>query len=414
MNRRRAGDAGTWLLAGLAAACIASMLALGAHVVASGFTAFWPQPLSEFRLRDGRILLGEVVGGDAQAVALRTNERLRIGDGYLRIARTDIVAQAQPRDATLVVHADGRREFRRGAAPVVEPAGAVVETMQPNALSLPARAATTLRRAARFVVTSPDASGVGGGVLPAVAGTLTLVVLMSLVVMPVGIAAAAFLHGRRGHAARLVRAAINTLAGVPSIVYGVLGLGLLVHGLGGGIDRLFHADRLPVPTYGGGGLLWAALTMALLTLPVVVTSVEEGLQRIPANLRDGSLALGATREETLWRMSLPAARPAVLTGLVLAVARTCGAVAPLMLVGVVELAPALPFDSTFPYLHPTRQFMHLGFSIHDAALASADSIRGVPRAYACASLLIAVVAGLNLAAILLRNRLRERYRALET
>lgn len=414
MSGRRSGDAGTWLLAGLAATCIAAMLALGGYVVASGFAAFWPRPVTEFALRDGRALLGEIVGGDERAIALRSSERLRIGDGYVRIPRADILAQSRPRDATLVVHADGRREFHCGAAPDPGPAATIVETMQPNALSLPARVAATLRHAARFVATAPDASGVGGGVLPALAGTLTLVLLMSIVVMPIGIAAAAFLHSRRGGAARLVRAAINTLAGVPSIVYGVLGLGLLVHGLGGGIDRLLHADRLPVPTYGSGGLLWAALTMALLTLPVVVTSVEEGLQRIPANLRDGSLALGATHEETLWRMSLPAARPAVLTGLILAVARTCGAVAPLMLVGVVELAPALPFDSTFPYLHPTRQFMHLGFSIHDAALASPDSIRGVPRAYACASLLIAVVVALNLAAILLRNRLRERYRALDT
>ena len=412
MSIRRSGEAGTWLLAGLAALCIASMLALGSYVVASGFAAFWPQPVSGFSLRDGRVLLGEVVGGDARSIALRGSEKLRIGDGYTRIARVDVLARAQPRDATVLVHADGRREFR-SEPPAGTADASIIESLQPNALSLPARIALTLQRAARFITTAPDASGVGGGVLPAVAGTLILVLLMSLVVMPLGIATAAFLHARRGPGARLVRAAINTLAGVPSIVYGVLGLGLLVHGLGGGIDRLLHADRLPVPTYGSGGLLWAALTMALLTLPVVVISVEEGLQRIPAYLRDGSLALGATREETLWRMSLPAARPAVLTGLILAVARTCGAVAPLMLVGVVQLAPALPLDSTFPYLHPTRQFMHLGFSIHDAALASSDSIRGVPRAYACACLLIAVVVALNLAAIMLRNRLRERYRALD-
>jgi phosphate transport system permease protein len=415
MRSHRSGDAGTWLLAGLAATAVASMLALAIHVVVSGFAAFWPQPLQELALRDGRILLGEVVGGDAHAIALRASETLRIGDGYVRILRTDVLSVAQPRDATLVVHADGRRQFLRGphAGASAEDA-AVVETTQPNAMALPARIAVTLQRAARFVASEPDASGIGGGVLPAIAGTLTLVLLMSLIVMPLGIATAAFLHARQGSGVRLVRAAINTLAGVPSIVYGVLGLGLLVHGLGGGLDRLLHADRLPVPTWGSGGLLWAALTMALLTLPVVVVSVEEGLRRIPAQLREGSLALGATREETLWRMSLPAARPAVLTGLILAIARTCGAVAPLMLVGVVELAPTLPFDSTFPYLHPARQFMHLGFSIHDAALASADSIRGVPRAYACASLLIAVVVGLNLVAILLRNRLRERYRALET
>jgi phosphate transport system permease protein len=168
-----------------------------------------------------------------------------------------------------------------------------------------------------------------------------------------------------------------------------------------------------VPTFGSGGLLWAALTLALLTLPVVVVSVEEGLERIPPSLRAGSLALGATRGETMWRLLLPAARPALLTGLILAIARAAGAVAPLMLVGVVKLAPALPVDGAFPFLHPSRQFMHLGFSVYDAALASPDALRGVPRAYACALLLVIVVVALNLAAIVLRNRLRERYRALE-
>jgi phosphate transport system permease protein len=253
-----------------------------------------------------------------------------------------------------------------------------------------------------------------GGALPALVGTVTLVLLMSLIVMPFGVATAIYLHERRGFAVGLVRSAIGNLAGVPSIVYGVLGLGLFVHGLGGGIDRWFFSDRLPVPTFGSGGLLWAALTLALLTLPVVVVSVEEGLARIPSGLRVGSLALGATHGETIWRLLLPAARPALLTGLILAIARAAGAVAPLMLVGVVKLAPALPVDGRFPYLHPSRQFMHLGFSVYDSALASPDALRGVPRAYACALLLVMVVIALNLVAIVLRNRLRERYRRLET
>ena len=276
--------------------------------------------------------------------------------------------------------------------------------------------------------TRPAASNLDGGVLPALIGTLTLVLVMSVIVMPLGIATAVYLHQRRGLGVRFVRGAINMLAGVPSIVYGVLGLGLFVHGLGADIDRWFYADRLPMPTFGSGGLLWAALTLALLTLPVVVVSVEEGLARIPVSLPEGSLALGATRDETLWHLLLPAARPALLTGLILAIARAAGAVAPLhdagddlalavaplMLVGVVKLAPALPIDGSFPYLHPSRQFMHLGFVVYDAALASSDAIRGVSRAYACAALLVGVVIALNLSAILLRNRLRDRYRALET
>ena len=264
-----------------------------------------------------------------------------------------------------------------------------------------------------FVTTPPDASNLSGGVLPALVGTVTLVLLMSVLVMPFGIATAVYLHQRRGPGMRIVRAAIDTLAGVPAIVYGVLGLGLFVHGVGGGIDRWFYSDRLPTPTFGSGGLLWSALTLALLTLPVVVVSIEQGLARIPAGLRAGSLALGATREETVWRLLLPAARPAVLTGLILAISRAAGSVAPLMLVGMVKLAAASPLDGAFPYLHPSRQFMHLGFAVYDAALASPDAIRGVPRAYACAMLLVAVVIALNLSAILLRNRLRDRYRALE-
>jgi phosphate transport system permease protein len=269
-------------------------------------------------------------------------------------------------------------------------------------------------RLGRFLGTAPVASNLAGGVLPALLGTLILVLLMSVIVMPFGVATALHLHRRRGFGARWVRHAITTLAGIPSIVYGVLGLGLFVHGFGAGIDRLLFAERLPVPTFGSGGLLWAALTLALLTLPVVVVSVEQGLARIPASLSEGSLALGATREETLWRLLLPAARPALLTGLILAIARGAGAVAPLMLVGVVKLTSAPPVDEAFPYLHPSRQFMHLGFEIYDAALASSDAIRGVPRAYACAALLVGIVIVLNLSAILLRNRLRDRYRALDT
>ena len=420
MNAHRNGDAATWLLGGSVAACLAVLLGLLGLLSVAGFAPFWPQPVSQLSLRDGSVALGEVVSRDAGALALRGSERERIGDAYRRVRLTDIFAEARPKDALTLVLADGRRLFAlddRHAAQVLADATApveVVDRLRPNASGLATRIGTFLRQLARFVGTSPDASNVVGGVLPALTGTVILVLLMSIIVMPLGVATAVYLHERRGVGVRLVRGAIDTLAGVPSIVYGVLGLGLFVHGIGGGIDRVFHADRLPLPTFGTGGLLWAALTLALLTVPVVAISVEEGLARIPASLRAGSLALGATREETLWRLLLPAARPALLTGLILAISRAAGAVAPLMLVGVAKLAPVLPFDGTFPYLHPSRQFMHLGFAVYDAALASPDAIRGVPRAYACAVLLVAVVIVLNLSAILLRNRLRERYRALET
>lgn len=418
--KQRSGDAATWLLAGTTALCLAALIGLVGLLATAGLAPFWPARVSELQLRNGQILLGEIVATENQAIALRTSEVDRIGEAYRRVANSDIVSRSEPPDANAITLTDGRRLFGRGdessaailLASASRPAE-LLDALRPNVLGFFARCGVFMSNLGRFLGTPPASSNLAGGMLPALIGTVVLVLLMSVMVMPFGVATAIYLHQRRGSGVRFVRSAINTLAGVPSIVYGVLGLGLFVHGLGAGIDRWFYAERLPTPTFGSGGLLWAALTLALLTVPIVVVSVEEGLARIPASLRDGSLALGATRDETLWRLLLPAARPAVLTGLILAIARGAGAVAPLMLVGVVKLAPTLPLDGSFPYLHPSRQFMHLGFAVYDAALASSDAIRGVPRAYACAALLVVVVVALNLSAILLRNRLRERYRSIE-
>lgn len=414
------GDGASWLLAGGAAAYFAGMLVLIVALVGNGLGAFWPPRVTELQLRDGRTLLGEIVATDRDAVVLRASERDWPGNGYVHVTDAEIGHADRPDDAFVDVLTDGRRVFGRGdavaAAAALDTADEprhVREILWPNRIGVFGRFGLFLRHVGRFLATSSPASTLVGGALAALVGTVVLVLLMSLVVMPLGVATAVYLHERHGTAASLVRSAIGNLAGVPSIVYGVLGLGLFVHGFGAGIDRWFFASRLPVPTFGSGGLLWAALTLALLTLPVVVVSVEEGLARIAANLRFGSLALGATRGETMWRLLLPAARPALLTGLILAIARAAGAVAPLMLVGVVKLAPTLPVGGTFPYLHPSQQFMHLGFSVYDAALASPDAVRGVSRAFACALLLVVVVVALNLTAILLRNRLHRRYRALE-
>ena len=420
MKRRASGEAALWLCAGASAACLGAIVALLVWLGGAGLSAFWPAPVVEIGLADGRSVLGEIAERRGEMLILRGSESEHVGGNYIRIEQSAIASRHQPRDAFAITLSDGRRLFGRGdvlaadallrSIPRANPAGS---PEWPNAHGFFGRIGTFLRDAGRFLVASTMAPSLAGGAFPALVGTVTLVFLMSLIVMPFGVATAVYLHERRGFAASLVRSAIANLAGVPSIVYGVLGLGLFVHGIGADIDRWFFADRLPVPTFGSGGLLWAALTLALLTLPVVVVSVEDGLERIPPSLRAGSLALGATRGETMWRLLLPAARPALLTGLILAIARAAGAVAPLMLVGVVKLAPALPVDGAFPFLHPSRQFMHLGFSVYDAALASPDALRGIPRAYACALLLVIVVVALNLAAIVLRNRLRERYRALE-
>jgi phosphate transport system permease protein len=155
------------------------------------------------------------------------------------------------------------------------------------------------------------------------------------------------------------------------------------------------------------------LTLALLTLPVVIVATEEGLSRVPRTIREGSLALGATKAETLWRTVLPIASPAMMTGLILAIARAAGEVAPLMLVGVVKLAPSLPLDGNFPFLHMERKFMHLGFHIYDVGFQSPNVEAARPLVYATALLLVIIIVVLNLFAIRLRNRMRERMRGLE-
>ena len=203
------------------------------------------------------------------------------------------------------------------------------------------------------------------------------------------------------------------LAGVPSIVYGVFGLGFFVSFLGGHIDELFFPEAKPAPTFGTPGLMWASLTLALLTVPVVIVATEEGLSRIPREVREGSLALGATKFETLWRIVLPMASPAMMTGVILAIARAAGEVAPLMLVGVVKLAPSLPLDGNYPFIHLDQKFMHLGFHIFDVGFQSPNVEAARPLVYATALLLVAVIALLNLSAIAIRNHLREKYKALE-
>ena len=268
----------------------------------------------------------------------------------------------------------------------------------------------------RFLSEDPREANTEGGVFPAIFGTVLMVLLMSVVVAPFGVIAAVYLreYAKQGPLVRAIRIAVNNLAGVPSIVYGVFGLGFFVYFLGGNIDQLFFAEALPSPTFGTPGLIWASLTLALLTVPVVIVSTEEGLTRIPRNLREGSMALGATQAETLFKVILPMASPAILTGVILAVARAAGEVAPLMLVGVVKLAPTLPIDGTFPYLHLDRKFMHLGFHIYDVGFQSPNVEAARPLVYATSLLLVILIVSLNLTAITLRGRLERLYKGVES
>lgn len=291
----------------------------------------------------------------------------------------------------------------------------IIKAWQPNKMNVLDKLVFYFGALSDFITEDPREANTEGGIFPAIFGTVMMVLLMSVMVTPLGVVAAVYLreYARQGVLVRTIRIAVNNLAGVPSIVYGVFGLGFFVYFLGGNLDQLFYKEALPSPTFGTPGLLWSSLTLALLTLPVVIVSTEEGLSRIPRSLREGSLALGATQLETLWRVVLPMASPAIMTGLILAIARAAGEVAPLMLVGVVKLAPSLPLDGNMPFLHLERKFMHLGFHIYDVGFQSPNVEAARPLVYATAFLLVVVIVALNLSAINLRNRLREKYRALD-
>lgn len=291
----------------------------------------------------------------------------------------------------------------------------VVRAYQPNTLSLTDKISFYFDKVVEFILDDPREANTEGGVFPAIFGTVMMVILMSIMVTPFGVIAAVYLreYASQGWMTRAIRVAVNNLAGVPSIVYGVFGLGFFIYFAGAEIDNLFFAEALPSPTFGTPGLLWASITLALLTLPVVIVATEEGLSRIPRSVREGSLALGATKAETLWRVVLPMASPAMMTGLILAVARAAGEVAPLMLVGVVKLAPSLPLDGNYPYLHLDQKFMHLGFHIFDVGFQSPNVEAARPLVYATALLLVLVIAVLNLSAVAIRNHLREKYKSLE-
>ncbi len=296
------------------------------------------------------------------------------------------------------------------------PLSNIVKVYRPNSFSFLDKARFYMAKIWEFLSEEPREANTEGGIFPALFGTVIMVLIMSIMVTPIGVIAAVYLHeyAKQGILTRTIRIAVNNLAGVPSIVYGVFGLGFFVYFIGGNVDQWFFPEALPSPTFGTPGMLWASMTLALLTLPVVIVSTEEGLARIPSSIREGSLALGATKAETLWRTVIPMASPAIMTGLILAVARAAGEVAPLMLVGVVKLAPALVVDNNLPFLHLDRKFMHLGFHIYDVGFQSPNVEAARPLVYATAFLLVAVIIVLNLTAIWFRNHLREKYKALET
>lgn len=362
--------------------------------------------LERLRLKERRLQLhGEL---DATAQADLAAARAELQGRYREYEdRLGELRQQFNRDSVVMREAGGREtEISLGK---------LVHAYQPNAMGFGAKLSFYFKKLWEFLSEDPREANTEGGIFPAIFGTVMMTLVMAVIVTPFGVIAAVYLreYARQGLLTRVIRIAVNNLAGVPAIVYGVFGLGFFVYVLGGSIDRLFFPEALPAPTFGTPGLFWASLTLAILAVPVVIVATEEGLSRIPRAIREGSLALGATKAETLWKIVLPMASPAMMTGLILAVARAAGEVAPLMLVGVVKLAPSLPVDGNYPYVHLDQKIMHLGFHIYDVGFQSPNVEAARPLVYATALLLVLVIALLNFSAIAIRNRLREKYKALE-
>lgn len=363
--------------------------------------------LENLRLTERRL---QLASADAQSIeankAEALTERAALDAEYAQLQQQlEQLYAATKRDTLWVRSAEGK-ELQISL-------GNIVHAHQPNAMSLTGKLLHYVVTVWNFLTDEPREANTEGGIFPAIFGTVTMVILMSIIVTPFGVLAAIYLreYAKDGPLLRVIRVSVYNLAGVPSIVYGVFGLGFFVYIMGGSIDALFYAESLPAPTFGTPGLFWASLTLALLTLPVVIVSTEEGLSRIPSTIRMGSLALGATKSETLWKVVVPLATPAMMTGLILAIARAAGEVAPLMLVGVVKLAPTLPVDGNFPFVHLDQKIMHLGFHVYDVGFQSPNVEASRPLLYATALVLVMLIMVLNMSAIHLRNKLREKYRS---
>jgi phosphate transport system permease protein len=254
-----------------------------------------------------------------------------------------------------------------------------------------------------FVSTSPSADLSGGGIFPAIFGTVALVLLMTLAVVPLGVAAAVYLHEYARQDSRivhLVRLALQNLAGVPSIVFGLFGMGLFIHFIGGGIDAVFFGGEL---RFGKGCILWAALTLAVLTLPTVVVATEESLRAVPRSYREAAYALGATRWQVTWHVVLPQSIGGMLTGGILAVSRGAGEVAPILFTGAAYLLQELP-------TRLNDQFMELGYHVYVLTTQSPDVEKTKPVLYSTVFVLLAVTFALNFAAVIIRSGIRRRLR----
>ncbi|MGW8255859.1 MAG: phosphate ABC transporter permease PstA [Thermoguttaceae bacterium] len=290
----------------------------------------------------------------------------------------------------------------------------IVRFYCPNRMDIGEKTAHYLAKIWELLSADPRESNQDGGLFPAIFGTVLLIFLMAVTCFPLGVLAGIYLgeYAKQGLLVRLVRIAVNNLAGIPSIVYGIFGLGFFIYLVGGGLDRLFFPELIDAgePVFGQGCIIWASLTLGLLTIPVVIVSTEEALRSLPRGMREGAYALGSTKFQTLLRVLLPMASPGIMTGFILAMARAAGEVAPLMITGAVKNAP-LPVDGSFPYVHLDRQFMHLGFHILDISCKSPNVEATKPMVYVTTLLLLFIVLSLSGLAIYLRNRMKARFQS---
>lgn len=253
-----------------------------------------------------------------------------------------------------------------------------------------------------FITQAPREGMTAGGIFPAIFGTVALVILMIIAVLPVGVMTAIYLHEYakpESVLTRTIRFAVNNLAGVPSIVFGLFGLGFFIQFIGAGMDKFFGLEVI----WGQPCLLWAALTLALLNLPVVVVAAEEALRAVPKETREASLALGATKWQTIRRVILPQALPGVLTGAILSISRGAGEVAPILFTGAAYFLPYLPHK-------PTDQFMDLGYHVYVMATQSPDVEATKPILYGTVLVLLILTLLLNFIAIFIRSKVRRQMR----
>ena len=259
-----------------------------------------------------------------------------------------------------------------------------------------------------FLSQSPTEGMTAGGIFPCIFGTMALVLLMTIMAIPLGVFTAVYLTeyaGQNSRLTKLVRLAVNNLAGVPSIVFGLFGLGFFVYFIGSNIDHhILGLGKDASPLWGQPSIIWASMTMALLTLPVVIVTTEEALKTIPREIREASYALGATRWQTIYKIVLPQALPGIFTGGILAVSRGAGEVAPILILGAAYYLPHLPTK-------PTDQFMALGYHVYILATQSPDVELTKPILYGTVLVLLLLTFALNFIAIFIRSRLRKKLRA---